>query len=68
VSPPFCEAHNHNLGLGDLPRNQLALYNYLRDGVFYVKTLSNLPRESAAVRFASVCSSRACTKVSRRRR
>lgn len=50
VVPPFCEAHNHNLGLGDLARNRRALYNYLRDGVFYVKTLSNLPRESAAVR------------------
>jgi imidazolonepropionase-like amidohydrolase len=49
VAPPFCEAHNHNLGLDDLARNKLALYNYLRDGVFYVKVLSNLPRQSAAV-------------------
>jgi imidazolonepropionase-like amidohydrolase len=49
VAPPFCEAHNHNLGLDDLARNKLALYNYLRDGIFYVKVLSNLPRQSAAV-------------------
>lgn len=49
VTPPFCEAHNHNLGLDDLARNQRAIYNYLRDGVFYVKVLSNLPRQSAAV-------------------
>ena len=49
VAPPFCEAHNHNLGLDDLARNERALYNYLRDGVFYVKVLSNLPRQSAAV-------------------
>lgn len=49
VAPPFCEAHNHNLGLDDLARNKLALYNYLRDGVFYVKVLSNLPRQSAAM-------------------
>lgn len=47
VTPPFCEAHNHNLG-GDWG-NDRAIYNYLRDGVFYVKILSNLPRESAAV-------------------
>jgi imidazolonepropionase-like amidohydrolase len=47
VTPPFCEAHNHNLGLGN--ENERFIYNYLRDGVFYVKVLSNLPRESAAV-------------------
>jgi hypothetical protein len=49
VTAPFCEAHNHNLGLSDLARNRSAIYNYLRDGVFYVKVLSNLPRQSAAV-------------------
>ena len=49
VAPPFCEAHNHNLGLDDLARNKYFIYNYLRDGVFYVKLLSNLPRQSAAV-------------------
>ena len=49
VAPPFCEAHNHNLGLDDRARNEHFIYNYLRDGVFYVKVLSNLPRQSAAV-------------------
>jgi imidazolonepropionase-like amidohydrolase len=49
VAPPLCEAHNHNLGLDDVARNKRAIYNYLRDGVFYVKVLSNLPRQSAAV-------------------
>ena len=47
VSPPFCEAHNHNLGLAD--GNERFIYNYLRDGVFYVQVMSNLPRESASV-------------------
>ena len=47
VSQPFCEAHNHNLGLDN--ENERFIYNYLRDGVFYVKILSNLPRMSAAV-------------------
>lgn len=49
VTPPFCEAHNHNLGLDDSARNAHFIYNYLRDGVFYVKVLSNLPRQSATV-------------------
>ena len=49
VTPPFCEAHNHNLGLADLADNERFIYRYLRDGVFYVKLLSNLPRESAVV-------------------
>ncbi len=47
VAPPFCESHNHNLGLDY--GTERSIYNYLRDGVFYVKVLSNLPRESAAV-------------------
>jgi hypothetical protein len=49
VTAPFCEAHNHNLGLSDEADNERFTYRYLRDGVFYVKLLSNLPRESAAV-------------------
>ena len=49
VTAPFCEAHNHNLGLSDGADNERFIYRYLRDGVFYVKLLSNLPRESAAV-------------------
>ena len=48
VVPPFCEAHNHNLGL-DSENNDEQIRSYLRDGVFYVKVLSNLPREAAAV-------------------
>lgn len=47
IAPPFCEAHNHNLGLDY--GNERSIYNYLRDGVFYVQVMSNLPRESAAV-------------------
>ena len=48
VVPPFCEAHNHNLGL-DSEQNSQHINNYLRDGVFYVNVLSDLPREAAAV-------------------
>ena len=48
VVPPFCEAHNHNLGLHSQD-NHTHIRNYLRDGVFYVKVLSNLPREAAMV-------------------
>src|SRR5688572_4085097 len=44
VTAPFCEAHNHNLGLADEADNARFIYRYLRDGVFYVKLLSNLPR------------------------
>lgn len=49
VTAPFCEAHNHNLGLSDAADNERFIYRYRRDGVFYVKLLSNLPRESAAI-------------------
>lgn len=42
VTPPFCEAHNHNLGTDADPSQRIA--DYLRDGVFYVRILSNLPR------------------------
>lgn len=42
VTAPFCEAHNHNLGLADEADNERFTYRYLRDGVFYVKLLSNL--------------------------
>ena len=48
VIPPLCEAHNHNLG-SDY-ENQEKIARYLRDGVFYVKMLSNLPRETGLVR------------------
>jgi hypothetical protein len=48
VIPPLCEAHNHNLG-SDW-ENQATIARYLRDGVFYVKIMSNLPRETGPVR------------------
>ena len=48
VIPPLCEAHNHNLG-SDY-NNEATIKRYLRDGVFYVKMMSNLPRETGVVR------------------
>ncbi len=48
VIPPLCEAHNHNLG-SDY-ENQEKIDRYLADGVFYVKVLSNVPRETGVVR------------------
>ncbi len=48
VVPPFCEAHNHNLG--SPYQNQAAIDAYLRDGIFYVGLLSNVPTISNQVR------------------
>ncbi|MEX0734991.1 MAG: amidohydrolase family protein [Steroidobacteraceae bacterium] len=48
IVPPFCEAHNHNLG--DADRNDEAIAQYLREGIFYVGILSNLPRLTDPVR------------------
>jgi imidazolonepropionase-like amidohydrolase len=48
VIPPLCEAHNHNLGSDH--ENEATITRYLRDGVFYVKIMSNLPRETGLVR------------------
>ncbi len=48
VIPPLCEAHNHNLG-SDY-ENRQKIERYLADGVFYVKMLSNVPRETGVVR------------------
>jgi imidazolonepropionase-like amidohydrolase len=48
VVPPFCEAHNHNLG--DADHNDEAIAQYLREGIFYVGILSNLPRLTDPVR------------------
>ncbi len=45
VIPPLCEAHNHNLGAA--AGNEEAIAAYLRDGVFYVGILSNLPALTA---------------------
>lgn len=48
VVPPFCEAHNHNLS--DADRNEEAIAQYLREGIFYVGILSNLPRLTDPIR------------------
>lgn len=51
VVPPFCEAHNHNLGApGEPGENEAAIAHYLRDGIFYVGVLSNLPTLTDQVR------------------
>jgi imidazolonepropionase-like amidohydrolase len=50
IVPPFCEAHNHNLGLDDAVDETIA--RYLREGIFYVGTLSNLPAISDPLRGA----------------
>lgn len=48
VVPPFCEAHNHNLG--DADRNEETIAQYLREGIFHVGILSNLPALTDPVR------------------
>lgn len=48
VVPPFCEAHNHNLG--DAHENEQTIARYLREGIFYVAILSNLPALTDPVR------------------
>jgi imidazolonepropionase-like amidohydrolase len=48
VVPPFCEAHNHNLG--DENQNEETIAQYLREGIYYVGILSNLPRLTDPVR------------------
>src|SRR5918995_818340 len=48
VISPLCEAHNHNLA-SDY-ENEERIARYLSDGVFYVKMMSNLPRETGVVR------------------
>jgi Amidohydrolase family len=40
VVPPYCEAHNHNLGVGD-PEGRGA--RYLAGGVFYIQILNDAP-------------------------
>ncbi len=41
--PPFGEAHNHNIGTGVEARDRDAIQRDLRDGVFRVKIMGNLP-------------------------
>jgi predicted amidohydrolase YtcJ len=46
--PPFAEAHNHNVHASEGLDSTISAY--LRDGVFYIATLSNLPRLTQAIR------------------
>ena len=48
VVPPFCEAHNHNLGRPH--GNEASIARYLREGIFYVGVLSNLPAITNPIR------------------
>lgn len=48
VVPPFCEAHNHNLGSAD--GNEASIARYLSEGIYYVGILSNLPALTDPVR------------------
>ncbi len=48
VVPPFCEAHNHNLGAPH--ENETTIARYLREGIFYVGILSNLPALTDPIR------------------
>ncbi len=48
VVPPFCEAHNHNLGTPH--ENEATIARYLREGIFYVGILSNLPALTDPIR------------------
>jgi imidazolonepropionase-like amidohydrolase len=47
VVPPYCEAHNHNLGIG---RPEQRNSKYLSVGVFYVQILNDSPDLVAAER------------------
>ena len=44
IVPPFGEAHNHNLDFSDEEQWARIKSMYLRDGIFYVKNPTNLPR------------------------
>ena len=47
VVPPFGEAHNHNADFSDEQQWERIKGMYLRDGIFYVKNPTNLPRAAA---------------------
>lgn len=53
VIPPFAEAHNHNVHSSEAIDSTISAY--LRDGVFYIATLSNLPRLTQAIRSRINC-------------
>ena len=48
VVPAYGEAHNHNVA--DAEGFEVVVRRYLREGVFYVKTMSNLPRLTEPIR------------------
>ena len=48
VVPPFCEAHNHNLATHD--QDAASIARYLKEGIFYVGILSNLPAMTEPMR------------------
>lgn len=50
LTPPFCEAHNHNLGAAY--RNDETIARYLNEGILYVGIMSNLPALTDQVRSA----------------
>lgn len=47
IVPPFAEAHNHNLDFSDEEQWARIKAMYLRDGIFYIKNPTNLPRAAA---------------------
>lgn len=47
IVPPFGEAHNHNLDYSDDEQWTRIKSMYLRDGIFYIKNPTNLPRAAA---------------------
>lgn len=47
IVPPFGEAHNHNLDFSDEEQWARIKAMYLRDGIYYIKNPTNLPRAAA---------------------
>jgi imidazolonepropionase-like amidohydrolase len=43
VIPPFADAHNHGIGTGVPERDRAMVRSYLLAGVFYVRSMGNLP-------------------------
>jgi imidazolonepropionase-like amidohydrolase len=54
VVPPFADAHNHNIGTGVEEWDRRAIAKFLKDGVFYVKIMGNLPLTDDAKRALSL--------------
>lgn len=47
VIPPFADAHNHGIGTGVPERDHAMVQSYLSSGVFYVRSMGNLPLPDA---------------------